>query len=83
MADPKFGWAGFRPYDRSLWRYLALAYPNTPYLLSSATINTESLQRITESLDIEDQEICVLSMSCDRTNIFQQIRKLKQTLSPM
>ena len=43
-------------------------------MLSSATLNTESLERIKVSLGIEGEE--VKASSCDRPNIFQQCRRL-------
>ena len=45
-------------------------------MLSSATLNTESLERIKASLGIDREEVMVLSSSCDRPNIFQQNRCL-------
>ena len=72
MADPETGW-DFRPYSPVLWRWLRATYP---FLLSSATLNTDSLERIKESLGIDMEEVKVLSSSCDRPNIFQQIRRL-------
>ena len=45
-------------------------------MLSSATLNTESLERIKVSLGIEGEEVKVLASSCDRPNIFQQCRRL-------
>ena len=46
-------------------------------MLGSATLNTESLERIKTSLGIETEEVKVLSSSCDRANIYQvQSRRL-------
>ena len=45
-------------------------------MLSSATLSTESLERIKVSLGIEREEVKVLASSCDRPNIFQQCRHL-------
>ena len=45
-------------------------------MLSSATLNTESLERIKTSLGIETEEVKVLSSSCDQANIYQQSRRL-------
>ena len=71
------GW-GFRPYSAELWRWLRATFLNTPFLLSSATLDTASMERITASLDIAGQELKVLSTSCDRANIYQQSRVLKR-----
>ena len=81
MADSQFGWTGFRPYDKNLWQWIALAFPNTPYLLSSATLNTSSLDWIKASLDIKKEEVRVLSTGPDRPNIYYQTRKLASSLS--
>ena len=45
-------------------------------MLSSATLSTESLERIKGSLGIDKEEVKVLSSSCDRPNIFQQSRRV-------
>ena len=45
-------------------------------MLSSATLNSESLERIKVSLGIEREEVKVLSSNCDRPNIFHQSRRL-------
>ena len=45
-------------------------------MLSSATLNTESLERIKASLGIECEEVRVLAGGCDRPNIFQQRTKV-------
>ena len=45
-------------------------------MLSSATLNSESLEWIKVSLGIEGEEVKVLSSNCDRNNIFQQSRRL-------
>jgi hypothetical protein len=81
VADETFGWAGFRPYSPELWAYLRVAWPKTPFLLCSATLNTASLWRIRTSLNIESEEVRVLSMSCDRRNIFRQARLLPSSVS--
>ena len=81
MADSQFGWTDFRPYDVNLWQWIAISFPDTPYLLSSATINTDSLERIKSSLDIKEEEVRVLSASLDRPNIYYQARKLSASLS--
>ena len=70
MADSQFGWTDFRPYDVNLWQWIAISFPDTPYLLSSATINTDSLERIKSSLDIKGEEVRVLSASLGRPNIY-------------
>ena len=77
MADPEAGW-GFRPYNAELWRWLRATFQDTPFLLSSATLDTASLERITASLDIAGQGVRVLTTSCDRPNIYQQSRVLKR-----
>ena len=41
-------------------------------MLSSATLSTESLDRIKLSLGIDREDVKVLSTTCDRPNIFQQ-----------
>ena len=51
-------------------------YLGAPFLPSSATLNTDSLERIKESLGIDIEEVKVLSSSCDQLNIFQQSRRL-------
>ena len=43
-------------------------------MLSSATLSTESLDRIKLSLGIDREDVKVLSSTCDRPNIFQQSR---------
>ena len=45
-------------------------------MLSSATLSTDSLERIKVSLGIDKDEVFVLSSSCDRPNIFQQCRRI-------
>ena len=45
-------------------------------LLSSATLSTESLERIKVSLGIDREDVLVLSSSCDRPNVYQQSRRL-------
>ena len=75
MADPETRW-DFRPYSPVLWRWLRATYLGAPFLLSSATLNTDSLERIKESLGIDMEEVKVLSSSCDQLNIFQQSRRL-------
>ena len=77
VADPKTGW-DFRPYSPVLWRWLRATYLGTPFMLSSATLNTESLDRIKVSLGIDKEHVKVLSSSCDRPNIFQQSRRLRR-----
>lgn len=77
VADPEAGW-GFRPYNAELWRWLRATFQDTPFLLSSATLDTASLERITASLDIAGQGVRVLTTSCDRPNIYQQSRVLKR-----
>ena len=77
MADPEAGW-GFRPYSAELWRWLKATFQDTPFLPSSATLDTASLERITTSLDIAGQGVRVLTTSCDRPNIYQQSRVLKR-----
>ena len=62
VADPETGW-DFRPYSPVLWRWLRATYQGTPFMLSSATLNTESLERIKVSLGIEREEVKVLSSS--------------------
>ena len=79
VADPETGW-DFRPYSPVLWRWLRATYQGTPFMLSSATLNTESLERIKVSLGIEREEVKVLSSSCDRPNIYQQSRRLHRRL---
>ena len=81
MADSQFGWTDFRPYDENLWQWIGISFPGTPYLLSSATINSESLERIKTSLDIKGEEVRVLSGSLDRPNVYYQARKLSASLS--
>ena len=61
-----------------LWRWLRATYQDTPFLLSSATLDTTSLERIKASLDISGQDVKVLTTSCDRPNIYQQSRVLKR-----
>ena len=46
-------------------------------MLSSATLSTESLDRIKLSLGIDREDVKVLS-TCDRPNIFQQSRRLQR-----
>ena len=77
VADPEAGW-GFRPYNAELWRWLRATFLDTPFLLSSATLDTDSLERITASLDIAGQGVKVLTTTCDRPNIYQQSRVLKR-----
>ena len=47
-------------------------------MLSSATLSTESLERIKVSLGINREEVLVLSSSCDRPNVYQQTRHLRR-----
>ena len=47
-------------------------------MLSSATLSTESLERIKVSLGIDMEEVLVLSSSCDRPNVYQQTRHLRR-----
>ena len=75
VADPEGGW-NFRPYSPLLWRWLRATYQHVPFLLSSATLSTESLARIKVSLGIAEEEVFVLAKNCDRPNIFQQSRRL-------
>ena len=77
VADPEAGW-DFRPYNAELWRWLRATFQDTPFLLSSATLDTASLERIKSSLDIARQDVRVLTTSCDRPNIYQQSRVLKR-----
>ena len=51
-------------------------FQHTPFMLSSATLSTESLERIKVSLGIDREEVLVLSSSCDRPNVYQQSRRL-------
>ena len=64
MADPETGW-DFRPYSPVLWRKLRATYQEAPFMLSSATLNSESLEWIKVSLGIEGEEVKVLSSNCD------------------
>ena len=75
VADPERGWS-FRPYSPELWRWLRATYQGVPFMLSSATLSTDSLERIKVSLGIDKDEVFVLSSSCDRPNIFQQCRRI-------
>ena len=50
---------------------------DTPFLLSSATLDTTSVKRIKASLDISGQDVKVLTTFCDQPNIYQQSRVLK------
>ena len=75
VADPEAGW-DFRPLE--LWRWLRATFQDTPFLLSSATLDTASLEPIKSSLDIARQDVRVLTTSCDRPNIYQQSRVLKR-----
>ena len=75
VADPLGGW-DFRPYSPVLWRWLRATFQHTPFMLSSATLSTESLERIKVSLGIDREEVLVLSSSCDRPNVYQQSRRL-------
>ena len=72
------GWAEFRPYSPALWRWLRATYQGVPFMLSSATLSTESLDRIKLSLGIDREDVKVLSSTCDRPNIFQQSRRLQR-----
>ena len=45
-------------------------------MLSSATLSTESLERIKVSLGIDREEVLVLSSSCERPKVYQQSRRL-------
>ena len=74
-ADSLGGW-DFRPYSPVLWRWLRATFQHTPFMLSSATLSTESLERIKVSLGIDREEVLVLSSSCDRPNVYQQSRRL-------
>ena len=47
-------------------------------MLSSATLSTESLDRIKLSLGIDREDVKVLSTTCDRPNIFQQSQRLQR-----
>ena len=58
--------------------WLRATFHGAPYMLSSATLNTESLERIKASLGIECEEVRVLAGGCDRPNIFQQSRRLQR-----
>ena len=69
------GW-DFRPYSPVLWRWLRATYQGAPFMLSSATLSNESLERVKASLGIDNEEVLVLSSNCDRPNIFQQTRRL-------
>ena len=75
VADPERGWS-FSPYSPELWRWLRATYQGVPFMLSSATLSTDSLERIKVSLGIDKDEVFVLSSSCDRPNIFQQCRRI-------
>ena len=77
VADPLGGW-DFRPYSPVLWRWLRATFQHTPFMLSSATLSTESLERIKVSLGIDREEVLVLSSSCDRPNVYQQTRRLRR-----
>ena len=45
------GWQGFRSdYGMEMFRYLAATYPNTPWILASATLDDASIDSIVESL---------------------------------
>ena len=95
VTDTVDGWTGFREYTSVLYEYLTSLYPSTLWIISSATINEESLQRIAPTLgksryDIHYQHICiniyrddfkVLSMSVDRPNIYLGVKRLKKALS--
>ena len=50
VADTVDGWTGFRKYTPELYQYLTSVYPTVPWILSSATMNEESLQRIAPTL---------------------------------
>ena len=77
MVESEAGWS-FRPYSAELWRWLRATFQDTPFLLSSATLDTASLERIKSSLDIAGQDVKVLTTSCDRPNIYQQSRVLRR-----
>ena len=56
------GWAEFRPYSPALWRWLRATYQGVPFMLSSATLSTESLDRIKLSLGIDREDVKVLNI---------------------
>ena len=43
--DPKSGWCEIRPYNSEAWKFLRAAF-KCVYLLLSATMEEQSLQRI-------------------------------------
>ena len=51
VLHEKEGWQNFRQhYGEDTFSYLASAYPATPWILASATLDDESIQSIAESL---------------------------------
>ena len=80
ICDPLTGWTKFRPIDPEIFQHLSAAH-GCPFLLSSATVNEESLCRISDTIMVDRKEVMVLQMSGNRPNIFFQNRIFKDCLS--
>ena len=80
VADYITGWTNFRPLNKEMLEYLAVAH-GCPTLLSSATVNNTSLVRICETVCVPREEVAVLLMDADRPNIYLQLRETVRCLS--
>ena len=51
VMDDSEGWRSFRSdYGEETFRYLTSAYPGTPWILASATLDDSSIASILESI---------------------------------
>ena len=79
VMDENSGWASFRPYVPSTWNFLRANF-RVPFLLCSATMDEESMNRIVTSLSLNRSDIKILFKSPDRSNIYQQLRVMSDSL---
>lgn len=90
------GWQSFRSnYGVDMFRYLASTYPKAPWILSSATLDDDSITEIVQSLGTKRfvwsvvhknlrtyfrDKYKVIYMDCNRGNIYQQQRRISKSL---
>jgi len=79
VMDSENGWTTFRPYVPLTWNYLRANF-RSPFLLSSATMEEDSLMRIAESLYMARVDIKTVFKNPDRPNIYQQRRVFRETI---
>jgi len=73
VMDPIGGWTQFREYSESTFAYLQ-AHFKSSFVLASATLEEDGLQRISDMLHMTRESWKVLWTDANRPNIFQQRR---------